>query len=97
MQTNAYILEISVEIMMESCHSLKCKRRIIKSIMDKLRHRFNVSIAEIAYMDSWQRAVLGIVMISNSRKILQAQGHILESLLGEFPDIQVIDIKSNIG
>ena len=46
-------------------HSLKGKRRVLKSLMDRVRRRFNVSIAEVDKQDLWQTAVLGIACVSN--------------------------------
>ena len=65
---------LRVEIHMGECRSLKDKRRILRRIKDKLRNSFNVSVAEIGYLDKWQRAALGIVTISNDKK------HLSESL-----------------
>lgn len=45
--------------------SLKDKRRTIKSIKDRVRNRFNVSIAEIDSLDNWQWATLGVACVSN--------------------------------
>jgi len=45
--------------------SLKDKRRAIKSVKDRLASRFNVSVAEVDRLDSWQHAVLGVAMVSN--------------------------------
>lgn len=46
-------------------HSLKDKRRVVKSILAKVRNQFNVSIAEVDANDTWQLAVLGIACVSN--------------------------------
>lgn len=45
--------------------SLKEKRHVIKSIIEKLRSRFNASIAEVGANDKWQNAVIGISCVSN--------------------------------
>ena len=45
--------------------SLKDKRRVVKSIKDRLSHRFNVSVAEVDRLDARQHAVLGVAMVSN--------------------------------
>ncbi len=45
-------------------HSLKAKRRVIKSITARVRNQFNVSIAEVDANDVWQSAVLGIACVS---------------------------------
>ena len=44
---------------------LNGKRLVIKSIKDKVRNKFNVSIAELDYQDKWQRTRLGIVQVGN--------------------------------
>ena len=49
-------------------HSLKEKRSIVKSIVDKVKHRFNVSIAEVENLDMHQSIVIGIACVSNSAK-----------------------------
>ncbi len=46
-------------------HSLKDKRRVVKSILAKVRNQFNVSVAEVDANDTWQTAVLGIACVSN--------------------------------
>ena len=46
-------------------HSLKDKRRVVKSILAKVRNKYNVSIAEVDANDVWQSAVLGIACVSN--------------------------------
>jgi len=48
--------------------SLKEKRRVIKSIKDRIRNKFNVSIAEIERLDQWQWATLGVACVSNDAK-----------------------------
>ena len=45
--------------------SLKDKRRAVKSIIGKVRNRFNVSIAEVDANDVWQSAVIGMACVSN--------------------------------
>jgi len=46
-------------------HSLKGKRQVVKSVIERVKHRFNVSIAEIDGNDLWQVATLGIACVSN--------------------------------
>jgi uncharacterized protein YlxP (DUF503 family) len=44
---------------------LKDKRQVVKSLKDRLRHKFNVSVAEIDYQDLWQRALVAAVTVSS--------------------------------
>ena len=54
----------TIELYLADNHSLKGKRQIIKSFTGKIQHRFNVSVAEIDHLDVWQRATIGVAMIS---------------------------------
>lgn len=49
-------------------HSLKEKRMIVNRILDKVKHRFNVSIAEIENQDIHQSIVIGFACVSNNTK-----------------------------
>jgi hypothetical protein len=77
---------LTLDIHVEHSHSLKEKRHVVKSLKDRLRERFNVSVAEIDHLDSWQNSVIAAVTVSNDRlraeQVLQAvEGH-AASMLG---------------
>jgi hypothetical protein len=67
---------LTLELRIEHAHSLKEKRHVVKSLKDRLRGKFNVSVAEIDDMDLHNSAVLAVATVSSSRpfaeKILQA-------------------------
>ena len=65
------IAYLTIELRIEAAHSLKDKRQVLRSIKDRLRNSFNISIAEIDATDLWQRATLGVVSISASRDYLE--------------------------
>ncbi len=60
------ILNIALNI--PGNNSLKGKRQVLKSLKDKIRGKFNVSVAEVGSNDLWQRADLGIAIVSNDRR-----------------------------
>jgi uncharacterized protein len=64
------IAYLKLELRIEAAHSLKDKRQVVRSLKDRLRNSFNISIAEIEVTDLWQRATLGVVSISDSRDYL---------------------------
>jgi hypothetical protein len=64
------IATLTLEIRIEHAQSLKDKRQVLRSLKDKLRHQFNVSVAELEETDLWQRATVGVVSISSSRDYL---------------------------
>ena len=57
---------LTLELRLEDSHSLKDKRQVVKSLKDRLRHKFNVAVAEIDGQDLWQRATVAAVTVSPS-------------------------------
>ncbi len=51
--------------------SLKSKRHVLHKVLDKVKARFNVSIAEVADNDLWQKATLGIAAVANDHAFAQ--------------------------
>jgi len=60
-----------IEIHLPAVTSLKEKRQVLRSLKDRLREHFNVSVSEIDHQDLWQRATLGIVGIAAARVPLE--------------------------
>ena len=58
---------LQAELYLPGCSSLKEKRMIVKSLKDRISRKFNVSVAEIDYLDKWQRALIAFASVSNSR------------------------------
>ena len=56
---------LTLELRLDHSHSLKEKRHAVQSLKERLRHKFNVAVAEIEYQDLWQRAVLAAVTVSS--------------------------------
>ena len=77
---------LTLDIHVEYSHSLKDKRQVVKSLKDRLRDRFNIAVAEIDGLDSWQHSVVAAVTVSNDRvhaeKVLQAVEEHAASVLG---------------
>lgn len=67
---------ISWELEIFGCQSLKEKRSVVKSLKDRLHDRFNVSAAETAHQDVWQRAELTACVVAGQKKIAE---QVLES------------------
>ena len=62
---------LTLELRIETAHSLKDKRQVVRSLKDRLRAGFNVSVAELDAANLWQRATVGVVSISDSRDYLR--------------------------
>lgn len=55
----------TLELDIPASHSLKDKRRVVRSLTARVRQSFNVSIAEVDSQDAWQHATIGIVCVSS--------------------------------
>ena len=64
------IAYLTLELSIEAAQSLKDKRQVVRSIKDRLRAQFNVSVAELDANGLWNRATLGVVSVSDSRDYL---------------------------
>ena len=75
---------LRIELFIPESASLKSKRFAIKSIKDRLRSRFNVSVAEVDNGDKWQRASLGVAAVSNeTRHIDSIMGNVMNLVHGD--------------
>jgi uncharacterized protein len=64
---------MTIQLHLFGINSLKEKRHIVKSVVERLKSRFNVSVAEIDYNDSKTTALVGIAVVSNDKRFLEEQ------------------------
>ncbi|MCR4399184.1 MAG: DUF503 domain-containing protein [Firmicutes bacterium] len=55
---------LRIELSLPGNGSLKGKRRVLRSLIDRIRARFNVAVAEVDHLEAWQRASLGVACVS---------------------------------
>ena len=67
------IAQLTLELAIEHAHSLKDRRQCVRSLKDKLRHGFNISVAELDETVAYNRATIGIAAISTSPAYLAGQ------------------------
>jgi uncharacterized protein YlxP (DUF503 family) len=84
---------LRVRLMVREARSLKDKRQVVSSLKDRLRHRFNISIAEIDSQDDRQLAVLGVAMVSNETQHLRKALSQVVEVLRSHPVAQLIDYE----
>ncbi|MGA1796775.1 MAG: DUF503 domain-containing protein [bacterium] len=80
-----------IHIHLPAIASLKGKRKIVKGLKDRIRSRFNVSVAELDALDKWQRSVIGIACINKDRvRIDQVLNHVV-GVVESTPDVVLTD------
>ena len=82
---------MTIDLFIPNSTSLKVKRSAVKSLKDRIRSRFNVSVAELDHNDKWQRTSLGVAAVSNEKKHVESiLGNILKLANGD-SRVEVID------
>ena len=77
--------------------SLKQKRRVIKSIITRLRNQYNISISEVDDQDLWQLATLGISCVSNnSNHIDETLTRVVNFINQNYPELEIIEQEVEI-
>lgn len=74
--------------------SLKGKRQVVRSLIDRVRHRFKVSIAEVGDQDHLKTALIGIAAVSgDARHAAQVMDRVVEYAEGQLFEADIIDIE----
>ena len=85
-----------VELHLGEVDSLKGKRHVLRGLKEKVKNRFNVSVAEVDHEDLWQRATLAVACVSNdarlANEVVSKAVNFIESRL----DGEVIDVRVEI-
>ncbi|MSR07381.1 MAG: DUF503 domain-containing protein [Gemmatimonadetes bacterium] len=82
---------VTWELHLAGCQSLKDKRQILKSLKDRLHDRFNVSVAETAHQDKWQRAELSCCVVATDRRQAQSVISTVDEFVAGNPLARIID------
>lgn len=79
------------ELHLGGCQSLKDKRRVLKSLKDRLHQQFNVSVAETSHHELWQRAELTCGVVAGDRRHAEAVLAAADRLVAENGLVRIID------
>jgi hypothetical protein len=84
---------LQVELTVMDAMSLKDKRRVIKSIKDRIANGHNVSIAEVGALDEHRRSILGVAMVANERRYVEGALSKLVDFLRAVPQVSLVDYQ----
>jgi len=87
---------LRIRLLIRESRSLKDKRQVVRSIKDRLRNRFNVSVAEIEAQDHRQLAVLAMAMVSNEAQPIRTTFAEIVQALRSHPVAEFIDHEMEI-
>jgi len=78
------------EFVIPGCQSVKDKRRVVNSLKDSLRSKYNVSVAEVDHQDKWQRSTVAVALVSESAQNLDSVLSGIDSLFADRLDANII-------
>jgi uncharacterized protein len=84
---------LQIEISVTDAMSLKDKRRVVKSIKDRIANGHNVSIAEIGALDEHRRSILGLAMVGNDGRYVEGALSKLVDFIRSVPQVSLLDYQ----
>ncbi len=82
-----------IKLHLPDTHSLKGKRKVVKSMVSQVRNRYNVACAEVSFHDVWQTAEIGVCTVGNSEPMLSS---VMERILGFVESSSQVDVVDSM-
>jgi len=80
----------------EGRNSLKEKRHVVKKLKDRILSRFDVSIAEVAEQDLWQKSTLGVAFVSGDKNMVESVLQKVISSVESEPAVEIVNVNTEI-
>ena len=81
---------MSFDLHVPASRSLKSKRAVIRPIVDGMRHRFRISVAEVDHQDQWQRATIAVAVVAESEGRVRELLDAAERFVAGAPDVELL-------
>ena len=82
---------VRIELHVSAAGSLKDKRAVIRSLKERIRHRVQAAVAEVDHQDLWQRAALGVCVVSGELRQVDEMIQAVRNVVDTVPAAQVLD------
>lgn len=87
---------LKLRLLLRESHSLKDKRRVLRSLKDTLAQRFNVAVAETDAQDVWQSAELGLATVGTDTPFVQGVLTRVVQYVRFFGGVELVDVEQEI-
>lgn len=94
--TNMIVGTGIITLRLHDCRSLKGKRKVVKSMINKLRNNFNASVAEIGSNDVYQRAEIGFSLVGNNQALINSKIDKIFNMADDLGLAEIIDTEMEI-
>jgi hypothetical protein len=82
---------LTLDLHLPEADSLKSKRLLIKSLKDRIKNRYNVSIAEVDAHNLWQRSVIAMACVANEKRLINQVFEDVKKLIESMPSVELVD------
>lgn len=87
---------LTIDLHIPGANSLKSKRMAVKSLIARIKTKFNVSIAEVDHNDLWQRSVLAVALVANETQIINKVFERIRNLISETHSVELIETSMEL-
>ncbi|MBI4682272.1 MAG: DUF503 domain-containing protein [Nitrospirae bacterium] len=87
---------LTLDLHIFESHSLTEKRFVITSLIDRIKNKFNVSIAEVDANDLWQRSIIGIAFVSNETVMVNKVFEQIKNLVVNIHSVELLDSQMEL-
>lgn len=87
---------LTLELFLSEANSLKGKRKILKSLLERLKHRFNISVAEVGRQDSWKHSTIGISAVSGETSHMDSILSTVVNFIENHGGVEIVEIKQEL-
>jgi uncharacterized protein len=84
------------QILLPGAHSLKEKRMVVRSLKDRIRGKFNVSVSETAFQDVWQRAEITVAIVGTDTAFVDSVLSKIDGLIGAEGRAMITDVSREL-
>ncbi len=91
-----YVGVIQAELLIEGARTLKEKRMVLRSMKDRIRRHFNVSVAEVGDNDLWDRSIVAIALVANDHRFVESCCDRILNFVERSPGVSVLDSQTEI-
>ena len=93
--TDMHAAAVCFDLHVPESRSLKVKRAAIRPIVEGLRHRFKVSVAEVDHQDQWQRCAIGVAIVAESDGHLREILDSVQRFVDGAPAVELLQVDTN--
>lgn len=87
---------LTLELFLGEANSLKGKRKILKSLIERLKHKFNISVAEVGRQDNWKHSTIGISVVSGETSHVDSILSTVVNFIENHGGVEIVEIQKEL-